>query len=231
MRHVIAAFVLFACRADGDHKPAEASPSRPPDVLVSVPSGTYRAKLLRYREDGICTPEMAAWPWFDEEQLVAGFEIDKNVATLREYSACIEAHACTGEKLTFDGWAILDRKQAADYCAWRGMRLPTYLEWQAAARGKRGLVDMGCGVTYHEQNYCRFTSEAGIVIHPMLASGEWTRSEECWSSTEARPSGGLGTVRVYLWDRRLDEIIPTDPPAKGELGNVRCVRDLIAPSP
>jgi formylglycine-generating enzyme required for sulfatase activity len=84
---------------------------------------------------------------------VAGFCIDRHEATVRDYTACVDAGACvpitrmlvvrtlgnvcnahiSGREdhpincMTFD--------EAARYCGWRGARLPRSSEWELAAEG------------------------------------------------------------------------------------------------
>ncbi len=75
---------------------------------------------------------------------VDGFWIDRTEVTNDEYRGCVRAGACTPPRRTevFDSPNLgnhpvlwVDWFQAKEYAAWAGKRLPTEVEWEAAARG------------------------------------------------------------------------------------------------
>lgn len=69
------------------------------------------------------------------------FCISKHEVTEREYLECAASGGCPllpgrrGRTGTADEVATLTLSEAAEYCRWRGGRLPTNEEWEIAARG------------------------------------------------------------------------------------------------
>ncbi len=81
---------------------------------------------------------------------VSSFEIEQTEVTNAQYRACVGAGACVDPKeiningsadyytrADYDNYPMVNVtwQMAADYCAWRGRRLPTEAEWEKAARG------------------------------------------------------------------------------------------------
>lgn len=95
---------------------------------------------------------------YDEEQttdVVASFSMDKYETSVAEYRECVEAGACSEPRRGKDTENIpadcnfdppkndepvncVSFPQASAYCEWKGKRLPTYREWEFAARGSAG---------------------------------------------------------------------------------------------
>jgi formylglycine-generating enzyme required for sulfatase activity len=134
--------------------------------MAHVPAGDFVAMCVRgvvefSDYDGRCYQrEFGTRRIFVDE-----FYIDRTEVTVAEYRVCVEVGACSEPKTgppdaydrcdpTKDGplhlwnWGRPGREdhpincvtahQAASYCAWRKMHLPTALQWEKAARGLDG---------------------------------------------------------------------------------------------
>jgi formylglycine-generating enzyme required for sulfatase activity len=106
------------------------------DVMVNVPGGTFRMGAA----DGDLDERPAI------EVTVATLEVDATEVTVAAFARCVTAGKCAEPDTgMYCNWHkpgrerhpvnCVDLKQAIDYCAFAGKRLPTEEEWEHAARG------------------------------------------------------------------------------------------------
>lgn len=135
------AAIIFAFT---DHVQGENKPSRDTEPMrcrkpVFVEPGTYTLGS----DDGQADERPA------RKVQMRAFEIDRCEVTRRRYFNCVENGTCTSPlhknksskkrsspDLPVTGVSFV---QAMEFCRWEGKTLPTEDQWEAAARGKKGL--------------------------------------------------------------------------------------------
>jgi sulfatase modifying factor 1 len=139
---------LFLGRAAPAPESADAGPPKyvaptpvavPEGAMVSVPGGTY--ELGSTDGDPDEKPVVTV--------TVGAFTLDTTEVTVAAFARCVSAGKCTEpdtgmycnwHKEGHDDHPVncVDQKQATDFCAFAGKRLPTEEEWEFAARGPDG---------------------------------------------------------------------------------------------
>jgi formylglycine-generating enzyme required for sulfatase activity len=237
---------LVACRGDkapreGGRGSAVASSWRPPDDMARIPAGTYKQRALHLHEGGTCNAALAGdaaarsvdnWP--DEAVQVSSFEIDRNVVMWVDYCECERQHVCPHAVECPDGGededdplnnAAVPSRDAAAYCAWRGLRVPTYGEWQAAVRGIDGIDVPTCDAAAKDGR-CRFTTSLGVQVW-ISSRTEYTRSRECFPPMLGNPAV-IDRVVLGVGADHLGIPEPADEASsKPALAVFRCVRDAL----
>ena len=144
-------------------------------TMVLVPAGSFTMGSTEKQIDAalkLCNEVRADGKscqrqWFEDEAPTSiksfsePFWIDETEVTRRAYQKCVDAGACTtppdSDYSTTANQPInrLTWYQAAAYCKWRGVKLPTEAQWEYAARGPDGLVyPWGNSMAGSEANHC-----------------------------------------------------------------------------
>lgn len=107
---------------------------------VNVPAGSYIIGCNAAVDTECLSDELPM-----HTVTLSAFQIERTEVTQSQYATCIAAGSCTAPSCAWDcslgdhPAACIIWDQAKAYCAWAGRRLPSEAEWEAAARGPKGL--------------------------------------------------------------------------------------------
>lgn len=206
--------------------------------MARVPAWLYNLTdpVFAPNSSGACSPETmdnvkplaGRNTWLDRPQYLAGFAIDKRPVSCAEYQVCVTRNACRGNPPNScnGNRAHVTLDQAIAYCRWRGAKLPTLEQWQAAVRGLNGKESALCDDPNTAVDAeCTITNDAGVTTSTGWDASEFTRTMACWPA-EAGERGGLRQLRVAPLRLQLNVFVPFDPkdPRPKWMG-FRCARD------
>ena len=175
----------------------------PTEAMAIIPAGDYLVRAPNLPPGRKCDGNMRRElnqhvdePVVNSKQAVPAFGIDKQLVSCRGYLECIRQHGCKLREhrtvdyvleheylVCDDDLASVDSDHAKAYCDWRGRQLPTFVQWQAAARGPEGteIVEADC-VQRGRKTVCQAISSFGMLVSapPKSFSREFTRSMDCF---------------------------------------------------
>ena len=205
------------------------------DSQVLIPGGIYN--LGSY----YCEEEQGNADWCSDEiphKVELGqFWVDKYEVSNADYRECFIAGVCEPAVLHEDRphdfnkphqpVVFVSWEDAQTYCSWRGGKLPTEWQWEAAAQGER------LGGAYFRQPYDKgfpedtgkFTANSNGLYDMMGNAYEWTL--DWYEST-----GGTGknkVVRGGSWNSaghflRISDRVKKDPELRYSDVGFRCIK-------
>ncbi|MBN1260698.1 MAG: SUMF1/EgtB/PvdO family nonheme iron enzyme [Anaerolineae bacterium] len=187
--------------------------SRDLDAVIEIPGGEFR-----YGVDGV-------------RQYQAGYGISKHAVTNVQYAHFLDAHPHIPAPYVNAAWArpfnwdpaertfsegranfpvvLVTWEEAQAYCAWKGGRLPTEMEWERAARGDDGrLFPWGSEVEITRANV-RETgigslTPVGVFLEGISPYGLFDMAGNVWEWMARDLEDGMAIIRGGAWNVPLD---------------------------
>jgi len=202
-------------------KATPASMPPPSREMVTIPSGTFRGADMWCFEgtSNIKHPEDPPKQPRDNASLqLPAFAIDKAVVHCGEIERCFEAGKCGPNAMGAEpfrcmhGIAVTTLETAAQFCAWRGMQVASWFQWQRAVRGVDGRI-YPRGMTW-DDSYDRdphipgrgrfYVSTEGVEyfltrgVKDVLVTTEFTRDVDCARKMNPEYGDARGPVIISL---------------------------------
>lgn len=254
MRTLVLVLAMFGagCRAKatrsddaGPARPDPASVTPPRREMLSIVGGAFLGAdmwcfegttQVKYPDDPKDAPK-------DRVPLsVPSFTIDKSVVQCGELQRCFAAGACENtykdpRDTCYHGIAVATLKTATQFCAWRGMQLPSWFQWQRAMRGRDGWV-YPRGLTWDDSydHDPRIPGRGRPYLSPdgveyFMTRGdlkasldqEFTRDLDCKRKTSPEAGDLRLPVSVLLDYDRLNVVVVTERDPEFGREQFRCV--------
>ena len=241
MRIALAIGLITGCSHDDPPNRTAKGVSEPVapfhEDMVDIHGGRFDALGLRCRRGEPPDLATASRDYQLTEHDGQPFSIDRKLTTCDDYDACVVQHRCKASEDRCIGFARMPMADAKQFCAWRGARLPSYLEWQRAAIGVRGdEVDTAIRPCEPDDRapsdqqlamHCRLVSEVGLEFSLSGGfGGEWTRDTDCYANHGVIE---VNTVGIDTHEQGWPQgriLGGTDPIMRS--GVFRCVHDTVS---
>ena len=211
------------------------SHAAPKDLQILIPGQEYN--LGSY----YCEEEQNNADWCNDEApskvKLAPFWIDQYEVTNADYKECFIAGVCEPAILhedrpqdfnkLYQPAVFVSWEDAQTYCAWRGGKLPTEKQWEAAAQGERlgGAFFQQPYATGAPENVGKFEANSNGLYDMMGNVYEWTLdwygSDEGSKKDKVVRGGSWNSPGHYL---RTSDRVKKDPELRYSDVGFRCIK-------